>query len=607
MAWLGQEGAIRPEGVAGPEYDKGVAEPPRERVTKAVEDSLAADDGRGKVMKVLFLDDEGKSVGEWASTQIPEDPFRGTTQAGLVEPPFPLAQLVFLAEMHPVHSSALEQKTVDICGKGWEWSADDDDDDDEAEKNKLEDWLESLAPDEFDIREVVQSVWLDAETLGWGMFEIARDPAGIAKRIYHVPGHTVRAHKDGFRLCQIREERKVWFRRWGCPDVDGKRVEIDVKTGSKTTIREPANDLFVIRRPSRRSTWYGIPGYVSAIGWITLALAARDDNLFFFANRREPRWAIVLSNLQDDDDLEGQLRRAFTVDLRQPHRNIIVPITGPGKVDFQKLSDNRQEGSFDRLSERADTAITVAHRVPAERIANAAVGQLGGNIALEASRIYKEGVVAPSQELLANRLNRFIDVEYGKMLGQDVFEPTHKLVLDEVDIQSDRETLSQTVIAFHGDLITLREARHRLKLGPLMRKKLPPAPAPTPQAPPADEPVLDPVTQKPVLDDAGKPVMKPGAPAPPPPRPVPAEMPSTEDITEEEESPYNEMLFTELPGAGGAAGMPGMNPAGADRLTPGTEEPKFGSRSGDELDAISRQLVRSARALEQRIEEIASP
>src|SRR4051812_25126341 len=113
-----------PAGIPPP---AAAATPHREAVRKAVAESRQRDpQGGSNVMKVLYLDDQGQSVGEWASSQIPENPWDGQTLGGLQEPPYRLEQMVFLAEMHPVHSSALDQKTADICGKGWEWEALDD-------------------------------------------------------------------------------------------------------------------------------------------------------------------------------------------------------------------------------------------------------------------------------------------------------------------------------------------------------------------------------------------------------------------------------------------------------------------------------------------------
>jgi hypothetical protein len=552
--------------------------PAAARVSQAVGRATKAAASEGKVLKVLFLDEKGDAVGEYASSQLPENPFAGQMGGGLQEPPFRLEQLVYLAEMHPVHSAALEQKTMDICGKGWTWLPRDPDNAPEDVRDEIDDWFEGLAPDDVDMRELIWSVENDVETVGWGLTEILRDPQGIAQRAYHVPGHTVRAHRDGFRLCQIRDNRKVWFRRWGAPLKNGKEVMVDAVTGGITVQKpplHPANDMLVIRRPSRRSDFYGIPGYVSSIGWITLALAARDDNLFFFSNRREPRWAIILSNLADDPDLQEDLRRSFEVDLRQPYRNLLIPITGPGKIDFQKLTDNRLEGSFEKLSERADRAIMISHRVPGERIANAEVGPLGGNNVPESSRVYKEAVVAPGQELLNSRFNRFCEVEYAKVTGAEPEKLPWKLEMDDLDLGTEREELDLAAIAFHANMVTLREARGKIKLEPLMRPK-----TSEPNQPAPATPELDPVTGLPVTPEVDPVTGLPVAPVVPPgagmgqghdPEALNPETNDPLDEAEEEESPLNDKLFSELPGVTqGDAGKPGSPGVGTGGLAHGS-------------------------------------
>jgi hypothetical protein len=408
--------------------------------------------------------------------------------------------------------------------------------------------------------------------VGWGLLEIARDPNGKARRVYHVPAHTVKAHKNGFALCQARDSRKVWFRRWGATDAAGKRVEVDAKTGSITNVREKANDLFVIKKPSRRSTWYGIPGYVSAIGWITLALAARDDNLYFFANRREPRWAIILTGMSEDTEIEEDLRRAFTVDLKQPYRNIMVPVAGKdAKVDFQKLSDTQKDGSFGNLSDRSDKAIMIAHRVPGERLANTTVGALGANIAMEANRVYKEGVVEPSQEILNARLRRFVAVEYANQTDETL-APGDKnpwlITMQALDERSEREDLDQTVIAFHGNLMTLREGRHKIGLGPLLQPKKVPQfnPDGTPMLGPDGQQLMSAPSQgNPVYDEDGN-----------------------EVVPEDVESDFNDKLFTELPGAVAQAGGAGAVPSGVGGLVPQLKKSR-------DLEAEVYELLRQAR------------
>lgn len=575
-------------------------QPSPSAIKKALKDSRARDAELGRVTKVLFLDEKGEAVGEYASSQIQENPWAGQMSAGLVEPPFRLEQLVYLAELHPVHSSALEQKMLDMCGKGWEWSPRDEEDPDEDWRDEIDEWFESLAPDDFDMREVIQQVVLDIETTGWGTIEVVRNGQGMVERLYHVPAHTVRAHRDGWRLAQVRDNRKVWFRRWGAPLKNGKAVMVDATTGAVTVQKQPddmANDLLVIRKPSRRSSWYGIPSYVSSIGWITLSLAARDDNLFFFSNRREPRWAIILSNLADDPQIQEDLRRAFVVDLRQPYRNLMIPITGPGKIEFQKLTDqSAMDGSFADLDERANHQIMVAHRTPAERIANATVGPLGGNIAADANRIYKEAVVMPGQELINARINRFLEVEY-PLANPDATEQPDpddssgnltrvrlpwKFELDDLDLGTEREELDLAVIAFHSDLVTLREARARLKLEPLMTKVKP-------------SPQTDPVTGIPRIDETtGQPMQR-----------VQIDDDGNElQIGDEVESPYNDMLFTELPGASGAGGAPGAVPPGTQGLT-GTPVKNNRDMAMEAMGADVKRLYESSRRMHDTVRELA--
>lgn len=430
-------------------------------------------DERGKLMKVVFLDSNKEVVAE-ASQQLPDDPFERFHNRGLVEPPYPLEQLLFLAETHPIHSSSIEQKTSDIVGTGWEWRPRDGvDNPKDEQRDELEEWFGSLFPDgDPTAHEALMALQDDVETYAQGYLEVARDPSGIAKRLFTVPAHTVRFHQDGLKLAQVRKQRLAWFRRWGATDefVDSRygTVKKDVERNRR------ANDLLVVRRRSRRSSFYGVPTYISAIGWISLALAARDDNLLFFENRREPRWAIVLSNLDEDEGLEEEIRRAFTVDLKDPHRNIIIPIAGPGKVDFQQLSADRQEGRFGALAERADAQILVSHRVPPERLGLARVGPLGGNLAMASSRIYKEAVVNPSQGLLAARVNAFIQKEWpGKSRGKEPGDTKRDDPLDwlwhpvELDLAEATEDAERAKGLFGANIVILEEAREMVGMEPL--------------------------------------------------------------------------------------------------------------------------------------------
>lgn len=421
---------------------------------------------RGKVLKVISIDDDGERASEW-SHQLPADPFGGSYRyAGLQEPPFSLEQLVFLAEQHPTHSATLEQKAADIVGTGWEWKSalEDGEPSDEGQRKKLESWFKELAEDgetDSTTHEILLAACLDLETVGQGLIELARDTQGRLRHWFHMPAHTCRFHRDGVRIAQVRNGKRVWFKRW----IPEDEREVNRITGAVTegrgSSKARANEIFVLKRPSRRSSWYGIPTYIPATGWITLSTAARDDNLLFFENRREPRWAVILENVEDDPEIEEQIRRALAVDLKRPHRNLILPLSGPAKVTFQKLGDNKGDMSWEKLQERADVTILTAHRMPGERIGIVRTGALGGNTVQQSGKVYKESFIQTSQSLLAARVNKLIAAE------SEVENPNWLWTPQELDISDRDEVQDNAVRGFQGGVSMLDEAREQAGLEPL--------------------------------------------------------------------------------------------------------------------------------------------
>lgn len=425
----------------------------------------------GKVTKVVLLDKDQKPVAASTQQATTEDNF--SYSQGVQEPPFPLEQLLDLSERHPTHAAALDQKASDIAGTGWEWVKDSDDAS-EDQREELDAWFRSLADPDGDetISEILTSAWGDVETFGQGFVEVGRTSDGKAKTVYSVPGQTMRFHKDGLRLCQQKAgsgvTKRVWFKRWlyGTDDVLVKETGGSLlrKSSDGGIPDEAGNDMLVFRRPSRRSVLYGVPTYVSAIGWIHLALSARNDNIQFFQNRREPRWAIVLQNIYDEDgSLESALKQAFSVQLGQPHRNVFIPIEGDGKVEFKQMSSDVKDMSFAKLQEQADAFVLISHKMPPERLGFGRVGPLGGNATFAASEVYKEAVVAPGQELLGTRISRFIKREFPKATGNG--EPVKwTWQPKELDLTTEAEDVGTIVAAFQGNVITLDESRSKMKL-----------------------------------------------------------------------------------------------------------------------------------------------
>ena len=423
--------------------------------------------GRGRLRKAFALDSSVNPLAI-ASQQLPEDDFRSLYGADIQEPPFALEQLVFLAEQHPVHGAALEQAALDVVGKGWMWkNADDDENTDQ--RDQLEEWFTSLIDERRDetIHEILLSTWNDKRTVGHGIIELARAPGaggkpGPVKYMYPMPAHTTRFGREGVRVVQIRQGKRVWFKRWmpNDPRVVGAHNGVIYPSRAKTPRGiKIGNECLVFKSPARRSTWYGIPSYIPALGWITLSVLARDDNILYFDNRREPRWAIILTNMDDDPNLEDDLRDALRVDLKQPHRNLVIPIEGPGTIEFKQLTDlTKNDMSFDKLQDRSKDFILVAHKMPADRLGLTRVGVLGGNTTLDANRVYKEVVVMTDQAVLAARVNRFIKFE------GPVKSPTWEWFPNPLDMTEEQVTSDMALAQFQAGVIKLNECRRAIGL-----------------------------------------------------------------------------------------------------------------------------------------------
>lgn len=392
------------------------------------------------------------------SKQI-EDIFAKVSAYGqtLMTPPINLEQLVQLSEAHPMHGACLEQKIMDIVASGFDVSPKSEEEEVE-QKNKILDWWEGMF-EEYTSLEVLQAMWGDYETLGWGALELARDVNGIIRHIYHIPGHTLRAHRNKELFVQRRQAKMTWFKRWGIEQTyyasSGRKALKDID------ISKQANEILVFKKPCRRSTWYGIPVYISGIGHIALAVAARDFNVKFFENYREPRHLIVITGLDEDiEKTADDIELIWKTQLRDnPHRNVLLPISGDANVVIEKMGLPINDIQFSRLMEQTDSEILVAHRMPPDRLGIAKRGFLGGSVAKVVNEIYKDGVVNRGQRVLESRLQRFVEVEFKKEFGKEV---QFKVDFKDLDVTDETMDVDIAINLAKFNLLTLNEARARI-------------------------------------------------------------------------------------------------------------------------------------------------
>lgn len=420
------------------------------------------------IYKAVLLGPDPKDELENLSKQLPEDPFSGITGYGgaIRMPVYSFEQLVLLAEAHPVHGAALEQKTLDIVSGG-PYLIPEDDEASEEQRDEILGWLESLTDDQT-LAEVLTIAELDHQTLGWGALEASRDPQDKVRKLFHVPGHTLRAHQDKLRVVQTRQGRFAWFKRWGV-DPEGE-LKLLVATGRKapegTSLDKVANELLMFVQPSRRSAWYGVPNYVSALGHIALAVAARDYNIKFFQNSREPKMIYIVEGLDPAkmETMMDELQLTLRTQHKEPHRDLLLPLSGSGKLRLERVTAIQNDLHFTKLMEVTERDILIAHRVPPDRIGSVVRGVLGGNVAANINRIYKDAVVTPGQAVLLHRLNRFLKAEYARFADIEPEAVRWRLALRNLDLSDEMLDTNIVTSKVKHNLLTLNEGREALGL-----------------------------------------------------------------------------------------------------------------------------------------------
>ena len=424
--------------------------------------------GSVSVVKVRVLKAKGDTaLPELPSQQLEPDLFKNLYgSVGLVKPPYSFEQLSILADRHPVHGASVEQKAADILGRGPQWEGKESvADPDSEQRERLREWLSGLERDATLI-EMLDAMLQDYETFGWGILEVLRDTNAVARGLVHVPAQTVRAHIDRKRLVQVVGTKRVWFRRWGAFTTEDQPVlsANGNRAPKGTNVEKVANDMLVFKKPSRRSAVYGVPGYVSAIGHIAMSLAARDYNIAFFGNAREPRYMIIAEGTDEEnvDATLDMLEEALSTQHGQPHRNLLIGAIGNTKIRIERMTAVGNDEHFTRLTDTADGKILLAHRMPADRLGAVTRGTLGGSITREISQVYRDAVITPTQQMIADRLNRFAMTEFAATEAGEGQELEWRLQLDPLDLSDEAEDTKTTVELLKSDAITLNEGRERL-------------------------------------------------------------------------------------------------------------------------------------------------
>lgn len=332
----------------------------------------------------------------------------------LMTPPYNPYTFLELSESCSIFQSCVEQIAEDVVGNGYTLELDEGQEENaetKAEYERIKKLLDHANPKET-LREVLNKAIVDYGTVGWFGIEVVDSKDTNTKEVeiaelYHLPAHTLRVHKDEGKYCQLRNDKKMWFKDIMSED------DIDEKSGEEISGEDSdnkANSLIFFKRYYAKSTYYGVPNIITALGSVIGLLGIRDYNLAFFENYGVPV-ALITCEGDWEEGSAKKIRDWLDDEVRgssNAHKTMVFETPEGTKFTYVPLAVEQKEGSFKVYQQGLKDDILIAYRMPGERIGVKIVGPLGGNIATEATKIYAESVVEPLQTKFQNLINMVV-------------------------------------------------------------------------------------------------------------------------------------------------------------------------------------------------------
>ena len=348
----------------------------------------------------------------------------------LVEPLYNPYALANLLELNTYHARCVQTVSRDTAGLGWDLKSTVDNPT-AASKKLRQSILDAFADMPMNILEVLNRACTDWEAVSYGTMEIVRanyDVEGAFAALIHIPSPDVRIHRSGNKYAQSVSGKRRWFKR------AGYAFDVDMDTGAEyplggLPIEQRATEMVFWSNYSPRSSYYGLPSIISAIGVIQGDLSRRDYNTSFFDNFGIPSYAVFITgnfdpgepvddNGEPDPDgktaLEREIEAHFDEVAKNPHSVLVLSLPsvadaeGEVKIEFVPLAKEVREASFRlyRLDNRDE--VIAAHGVPLNRLGINEIGALSGSTAAISTEIYKTSVIGPRQEAIQTLINRAI-------------------------------------------------------------------------------------------------------------------------------------------------------------------------------------------------------
>ena len=343
----------------------------------------------------------------------------------IIRPPYNPDDLVNLLDANTFHTRCVKQKAIDTVGMGFKILPYDTDPNKvagtEIQVKEVEDFFKNCNK-KLTFEEVLERAAVDFESVGWLALEITRYKDTKPARINHIPAHTVRYRANGEGLIQKRNGKEVQF-KW--------LFDEESKTDPNT--QKEMTEVLYVADYQPKSDFYGIPGYIPAVGAMVANNYARDYNINFFGNNAIPQYAVIIEGGELDAEVEKVIQEHFKTNLKgvnNAHRTLILSGPEGVKIKLEPLAIEVKEGHFRLYRKDNRDEIVASHGVPGYRIGIIEVGALGGNVAQESTKIYKNTIINPRQQRLESRFTQILHKLFGLT--------THYFKFNEIDTDDEK-------------------------------------------------------------------------------------------------------------------------------------------------------------------------
>ena len=382
---------------------------------------------------VLKADAQKKSKAESKQIKI-MDAWIG--ENGLVPYPFAAQNLLRLKDNCGYFDASVKQIAKDVVGQGFEIVLIEGKSEDNAEKDKILNFIDTSGGDRDEtFLETLERGIIDWGFIGWWGWEVSRGDDNEVNGMWHVPAQTFYIHKDREKFAQKRDDRTMWFKKYGVEGnisaATGEDITDEQEAQAKddeTKVIEKANELIYYINYYTDSDYYGAPNILSSVGAVLGFIGARDFNLAFFENYGIPAALIVLKGRWDKETAK-KISDFIDVELKgadQSHKTMCIHPHRDSEFEYIKLGVEVKEGSFRIYQKMVRDEILMEYKMPPYKLNIAEVGSLGGSTATESNKNYAQSVIVPLEKVVERIITKDI---FQKGLGVQ----NYRFDLNEID------------------------------------------------------------------------------------------------------------------------------------------------------------------------------